>query len=98
MLPPGAKLHIILPDGTIRTFPEIRKAIRQRSMKVRYFNQQDKSDPMYGAAIMDRAQLNELLDMGRKAGRHLSRHLKPIMDLKSQWESAKSSAALNIAA
>jgi hypothetical protein len=65
MLPPGAKLHIILPDGTIRTFPEIRKAIRQRSMKVRYFNQQDKGDPMHGVAIVDRAQLSELLDMAK---------------------------------
>lgn len=62
-LPPGAKLHIILPDGRIRTFPEIRKAIRQRAMKVRYFNQQDKGDPMHGAAISDKAQLNKLLDV-----------------------------------
>jgi hypothetical protein len=34
-------------------------------MKVRYFNQQDKSDPMHGVAIMDRAQLNELLDIAK---------------------------------
>lgn len=41
------------------------KVIMRQTMEVRYFNQQDKSDPMHGAVIMDRAQLNELFDMAK---------------------------------
>lgn len=34
-------------------------------MNVQYFNQQDELDPMHGAAIIDAAQLNELLDVAK---------------------------------
>lgn len=34
-------------------------------MYIRYLNQQDKGDPMHGAAITDKAQLNELLDIAK---------------------------------
>jgi hypothetical protein len=49
----------------LRIFRTLKSVKGRRSIKVRYFNQQDKSDPMHGAAIMGGAQLDELLDVAK---------------------------------